>query len=158
MAGVSIKNLTRRTSAPRSAFSAIAKEVFPSSDISLVFVGPTRAKALNLQLRGKDYIPNVLSYALDAHSGEVIICLAEAKKQAPRYGMGERAFVLYLFIHGLLHIKGRAHGASMERSERKLLAKFVKGGARSLSNVTTHRNRNRHRHVPGKNGRRRGSR
>ena len=158
MTGVSIKNLTRRTSAPRSAFSAVAKEVLPSSDISLVFVGPAKARALNIQLRGKDYIPNVLSYALDKHSGEIIICLAEAKKQAPAYGMTERTFVLYLFIHGLLHIKGRVHGASMERSERKLVAKYAPSGARSLPNVTTHRNRNRHRHVPGKNGRRRGGR
>lgn len=157
MASVSIQNLTRRRTASRVVFSAVAKEILPGWDISLVFVGPAKARALNKQLRGKDYVPNVLSYALDDESGEVIICLAEAKKQAPDFSMSERDFVLYLFIHGLLHIKGRVHGATMERSERKLLAKFVSGSARSLPNGTTHRNRNRHRHVPSKNGRRRGT-
>ncbi|MDP2650128.1 MAG: rRNA maturation RNase YbeY, partial [bacterium] len=101
-------------------FTAIASEVLPHYDISLVFVGPTKARALNKQLRDKEYVPNVLSYALDSENGEVVICLAEAEKQAPDFSMSERDFVLYLFIHGLLHIKGRVHGATMERSERKL--------------------------------------
>jgi rRNA maturation RNase YbeY len=138
-------------------FTEIASEVLPRWDISLVFVGPARARALNEQLRNKDYIPNVLSYTLGDKSGEIIICLAEAKKQAPDFSMSERNFVLYLFIHGVLHVKGRVHGATMERSERKLLAKFGKGDARSLPNGTTHSNRHRHRHVPSKNGRRRGT-
>jgi len=155
--GVSLQNMTRRRTAPRSVFSVIAKDVLPLWDISLVFVGSAKARALNKQLRGKDYIPNVLSYALADKNCEIIICLAEAEKQAPTYGMSARVFVLYLFIHGLLHIKGWAHGARMEKCERKLLAKFVKSAARSLPNVTTHRNRHRHRHVPGKSGRRRGT-
>ena len=158
MAGVAIKNLTRRSHASRAAFNTIVTEVLPHWDISLVFVGPTRARTLNTRLRRKDYIPNVLSYSLGPKSGEIIICLAEAEKQAPAYGMKGRAFVLYLFIHGLLHLKGWAHGATMELCERKLVAKFVTGDARSLLNVTTHRNRNRHRHVPSKDGRRRRAR
>ncbi len=154
---VAINNLTRRPTAPRAVFTAIANDVLPGWDISLVFVGPARARALNEQLRGKDYIPNVLSYALDDANGEILICPAEAKKQAPDFSMSERGFILYLFIHGLLHIKGGVHGATMERSERKLLAKFSQGDARSLPNGTTHSNRHRHRHVPSKNGRRRGT-
>ncbi|OYV63221.1 MAG: rRNA maturation RNase YbeY [Parcubacteria group bacterium 21-58-10] len=157
MSGVSIQNFTRRPTAPRAVFSAIARDVLPGWDISLVFVGPARARALNKNLRHKEYVPNVLSYVAGAKSGEIIICLAEARRQAPAHGMSERTFVLYLFIHGALHIKGWAHGATMERSERKLVAKFAPSGARSLPNVTTHRNRHRHRHVPGKNGRRRGT-
>jgi len=156
---VAVKNLTRHTASVAGLpFAEVAKEVLPGWDISLVFVGPTRARALNRQFRNKDYIPNVLSYALDAKSGEILICLAEARKQAPVYDMKEREFILYLFIHGLLHLKGRVHGATMERSERKLLAEFSKGTARSLPNVTTHSHRNRYRHVPSKDGRRRRAR
>jgi probable rRNA maturation factor len=159
MPGVSIKNFTRRTSSVTGLpFAKVAKTVLPSWDISLVFVGPAKARALNVKLRGKTYVPNVLSYTLDAKNGEIIICLAEAKKQASTYDMTERQFVLYLFIHGLLHLKGWAHGVTMEQCERKLLAKFAKGSASPLPNVTTHRNRNRHRHLPSKNGRGRRSR
>ncbi|MCR4275815.1 MAG: rRNA maturation RNase YbeY [Candidatus Parcubacteria bacterium] len=157
MTGVSIRNLTRRPTAPRAVFTTVADEVLSGWDISLVFVDPARARALNEQLRGKDYIPNVLSYALGDKSCEIIICPAEAAKQAPDFQLSTFNFQLLLFIHGLLHIKGRVHGATMERSERKLLAKFGKSDARSLPNGTTHSNRHRHRDVPSKNGRRRGT-
>ncbi len=157
MAEVSIKNLTRRPYASRSIFVAIATHVLPHWDISLVFIGPTRARAMNAQLRGKTYIPNVLSYAAGKENGEICICLQEAERQAPMYGMNTRAFVLYLFIHGLLHLKGWAHGVTMERCERKLATKFAASGTRIPIYVTTNRNRHRHRHIPSKNGRRRGT-
>ena len=122
---VDIKNLTRRRlTAPRNMFSAIAKEVLPDWEISLVFVGPKKARVLNEQLRHKEYIPNVLSYKLGEKSGEIFICPQEAAKQALLHHMSEKEFILSLFIHGLLHIKGWAHGATMERCERKLLAQF----------------------------------
>ncbi len=124
MAGsVDIQNLTRRP-APRIAFTRVAESALPGWEISLVFVGPTRARELNLQLRQKTYTPNVLSYALGDKHGEIFICLHEAAKQAPAHEMSERQFVLYLFIHALMHLKGMAHGATMERCERKILAQF----------------------------------
>jgi len=123
--GVEIKNLTRR-SVPRFAYSDVAKSVLPGWELSLVFVGPTKAKELNVQLRKKTYVPNVLSYQVGEKSGEIFICLAEAKKQAPAHALSERVFVLYLFIHGLLHLKGWAHGVTMEQCEHKLLARFSK--------------------------------
>ncbi|MFZ2167369.1 MAG: rRNA maturation RNase YbeY [Minisyncoccia bacterium] len=125
MASVEIKNLTRR-SVPRFAYTTIAKSVLPDWDLSLVFVGPKKAQELNEQLRKKSYTPNVLSYAVGKKNGEVFICLAEAAKQATSHDMSERKFVLYLFIHALLHLKGWAHGATMEKCERTLLTKFSK--------------------------------
>lgn len=156
MSGVSISNLMRRNSVPRFTYGVISRNVLPGFDISLVFVHPAKARALNKKMRGKTYIPNVLSYPLGNKSGEIIICLSEAEKQASAYNMSERIFVLYLFIHGLLHIKGWAHGVRMERCERNLLARFAKSTVRANLNETTHSHRNRHRHVPGKNGRHRG--
>ena len=158
MAGVSIKNLTRRSlRSERRVFSAIVKEVLPGWDISLVFVDAKKARTLNEKLRGKKYVPNVLSYIVGEKGAEIIICPSEAKKQAPDYNLQPTTYNLYLFIHGVLHIKGWAHGATMERCERNLLAKFVAGNARKKQNETTHRHRHRYRHVPGKNGRRRGA-
>lgn len=124
MAGtIDIKNFTRR-SVPRFAYARVAEEVLPGWDISLAFVGPAKARALNKQLRNKDYTPNVLSYAVGDKSGEIIICLSEAAKQAPNYNLPPTTYTLYLFIHGLLHIKGWAHGGRMEQCERKLVAKY----------------------------------
>ena len=57
---------------------------------------------------------NILSFPLSKTSGEILIC----PKAAKPYSVG------YLFIHGLLHLKGRVHGATMEREERRLLKAF----------------------------------
>jgi len=85
MSTVSIKNLTRRSIAQRAVFPSIANEILHNWDISLVFVSPARARALNFKLRKKTYTPNVLSYELGPHSGEIIICPREAEKQAPLF-------------------------------------------------------------------------
>jgi rRNA maturation RNase YbeY len=136
MAGVDITNLTRRP-APRFAYTTLAATVLPGWDISLVFVGPKKAQELNQQLRQKSYTPNVLSYALGKENGEIFICLHEAAKQAPSHDLTERLFVLYLFIHGLLHLKGWAHGSTMEACEKKLLAKFSTKNRSQTSVATT---------------------
>lgn len=57
---------------------------------------------------------NVLSFPLSKTSGEILIC----KKAAAPFT------VPHLFIHGALHLKGLAHGATMEREERRLLKRF----------------------------------
>lgn len=102
------------------------KITLPGWELSLVFVGESRAQQLNLQLRNKSYVPNVLSYETGEKSGEILICLSVAKKQAPSYDLSYKDFVALLFIHGMLHLKGQAHGATMEKQERALLARFTK--------------------------------
>ena len=128
-------------------FERVTREVLPGWEISLAFVDGKTAQSLNKKLRGKTYTPNVLSYALGNKSCEIIICPSEAKKQAADFSMNGKDFILYLFIHGVLHIKGWAHGARMEQWERKLLKRY---GA-------SYSDGHRHRHVPSKNGRRRGT-
>jgi rRNA maturation RNase YbeY len=138
MAMLDITNFTRRP-APRAPFVALAESALPDWEISLAFVGSARAKSLNRTLRRKDYVPNVLSYESGKKSGEVIICLDVAEKQAKSYGMTYRQFVPYLFIHGLMHLKGHPHGPTMERRERELLSRHL--GVHLSNEKTAHRNR-----------------
>ncbi|CAN5705131.1 hypothetical protein BH11PAT2_BH11PAT2_05930 [soil metagenome] len=119
----------------------MVQEVLPGWDISLVFAGEIRAKALNIALRQKNYIPNVLSYETGKKSGEIIICPSIAKKQAPEHELPYKEFLALLFIHGLLHLKGQRHGATMEKHERQLAARFTNKVLSKLPNGTTHRNR-----------------
>ncbi|MDB5245319.1 MAG: hypothetical protein JWN90_424 [Parcubacteria group bacterium] len=135
-----IRTFTRRA-APGLPYRDMVQEVLPGWDISLVFAGEVRAKALNIALRQKDYIPNVLSYETGKKSGEIIICPSIAKKQAPEHELSYKEFLALLFIHGLLHLKGQRHGATMERHERQLAARFTNKVLSKLPNGTTHRNR-----------------
>lgn len=146
MAGtVDVRNFTRRE-APRLPYAKIAAAILPDWEISLVFAGETRAQNLNSELRNKDYIPNVLSYETSStkkdRSGEIIICPAVAKRQAGDYGLSTSSFIAFLFIHGLLHLKGLPHGTTMDRYEREYLSRFI--SASNSSSPHGPKNRNRH--------------
>ena len=142
---VDIRNFTRRF-APGFPYKDIAKAIAPGWEISLVFAGKTRAQSLNKVLRKKSYVPNVLSYVSGNKSGEIIICLEVAKQQAPSYDLSYKNFTAFLFIHGLLHLLGKAHGTTMERHERTFLKRFtgadISYGDLPVDHGTTHRNRN----------------
>jgi rRNA maturation RNase YbeY len=122
---IDLRNFTRHKPVPSFPYTEIAKAILPTWDISLVYAGEKRAQHLNATLRGKTYIPNVLSYVSGERSGEIIICLPIAKKQAPTYGLSYTHFTAFLFIHGLLHLKGLPHGATMEGYERSFLKRFT---------------------------------
>ena len=76
------------------------------------------------QTKDKDKASNVLAFPLSPTSGEILICKATARKEAKDFGMTPDVFVTYLFIHGLLHLKGFDHGATMEREERRVMRRF----------------------------------
>ena len=121
---ISIKNSTRRT-LPKLEFDLIKKKALGESyELSLVFVGHTASRRLNKSLRGKDRPTNVLSFPLSKTSGEIFIDLAQAEKEHSKFDMNFKKFVAYLYIHGLLHLKGMEHGAKMEKAEKRLLSQF----------------------------------
>jgi len=93
-------------------------------NLSLQFVGPSRAKALNVAYRQKTYSPNVLSFPLTPDTGEIFICPQVAVKEAAKYSLSPTGYVAYLFIHGLLHLKGLDHGDEMEKLEQRYLRKY----------------------------------
>lgn len=139
MADIEIRNFTKRRM-PLPPFVRIAKEALPGWDISLSFVGKARAKSLNQKLRNKNYVPNVLSYEVGKKSGEIIICLDVLEKEAPTYNLEPRTYCLYLFIHGLMHLKGHPHGPTMEKRERELMSRLVH--VHSTNEKASPRNRN----------------
>lgn len=92
--------------------------------LSLVFIGTTKAAQLNTEYRNKTYSPNVLSFPLDEKTGEIFICPHVATGQAAKYNLSPDGYVAFLFIHGLLHLKGYDHSDTMDRQEQKYLTLF----------------------------------
>lgn len=93
-------------------------------DLSVAFLTPNAMRAVARKTKHTDVASNVLAFPLTKTSGEILLCRETAKAQAPKFGMSQRAFLHYLFIHGLLHIKGHRHGATMEHEEKRVLARF----------------------------------
>jgi len=84
-------------------------------DLSVAFVSvPEMRRAMRYKKSRTTKVSNVLSFPLSKTSGEILICKAAAKPFS----------VEFLFIHGLLHLKGLKHSATMEREEDRLLKRF----------------------------------
>ncbi len=92
--------------------------------VSLIFIGEKRARSLNLAYRTKSYVPNVLSFPADTDMGEIYICIPKAETESRRYEMTQKGFVGFLFIHGLLHLKGLDHGDTMTKAEDRYKKKY----------------------------------
>ena len=127
MARNSTFSLIRKTKGtlPRVPFAEIKDSVLGKDySLSLVFVGDRESQKLNIEHRGKDYIPNILSFELDSKNGEIFINPLEAKRQAKDFGRSPSNMIAFLYIHGLCHLKGMEHGGTMERTEAVFRKKF----------------------------------
>ena len=123
----SIQN-TVKGKLPRLPFLLMKEKVLGKDyELSLVFVGPTKIRNLNRVYRNKDKVTDILSFPLTKNSGEIFICLRDAKSKAkkiPRRTKNEKDYLGFLFIHGLLHLKGLDHGSRMEREEKTISSFF----------------------------------
>ena len=93
-------------------------------ELSLAFVGSKRASKLNKDYRNKSYSPNVLSFPLDETNGEIVICPVVSDKEAKKFDLTPKGYIAFLYIHGLLHLKGHDHGDTMDKQEQKYLKMF----------------------------------
>jgi len=90
-------------------------------ELTIVFLNLEEAKRLNSNFRGKDYATDVLSFEnMDPESyGELIICSQVAKKQSAEHELSYRDELVYLILHGYLHLLGFDHEVS--KKEEKLM-------------------------------------
>lgn len=110
---------------PNLPYEDIKKSILGSSyDLALHFVGEKRAVTINKLTRQKTYAPNVLSFPYTDTIGEIIICPQVASREAADFNMTTDGYIGFLFIHGLLHLKGHDHGKVMETLEKKYIRKF----------------------------------
>ncbi|MDR3571576.1 MAG: rRNA maturation RNase YbeY [Candidatus Pacebacteria bacterium] len=126
---VSIKQTTRG-SLPRLPFEEIAKRILgPNYELSLVLCGDSLAQRMNKEYRRKTYKPNVLSFPISKHEGEIFLNVHCAAREAKNYNVSLRKHLALLFVHGCYHLKGLDHESereakNMERLETKTLERF----------------------------------
>jgi rRNA maturation RNase YbeY len=95
-----------------------------SYELSIVLIGDVRAKALNVAHRDKHTSANVLSFPLDQNVGEIFLNVARAYRECAKFDLSPNGHLVYLLIHGCLHLKGYEHGSTMEQAEKKVLQHF----------------------------------
>lgn len=93
-------------------------------ELSLVFVGDTRMRALNEKYRKKNATTDILSFPISKNAGEIFISQKEAARRSKKTKLSEKQYLTFLYIHGLLHLSGHKHGKVMEILEKKWCKTF----------------------------------
>ncbi len=119
------KTIRKRPPIKEALFRSMKEKILgPNYELSVLFIGTKRSKHLNNTYRQKDKPTDILSFPLDKKTGEIYINLDCAKKKSVEHDRTFENYLNFLFIHGLLHLKGMDHGSKMESEERKYCAIF----------------------------------
>ena len=81
--------------------------------VSVAFIGDKKMRQLNKQYRKKDKTTDVLSFVTDKkflstenYLGEIIINYQQIKRQAKKYKKSVKQELVFILVHGLLHLVG----------------------------------------------------
>lgn len=109
-----------------------------NSELSITLTDDEHIHALNKKFRGIDRATDVLSFAFRESDepaivgadfvdvlGDVIISLERAKVQAEEFGHSFLREVIFLEVHGLLHLLGYDHINDDDRREMESEQRFV---------------------------------
>ena len=79
-----------------------------NKEVSIAFVGDKIIRKLNKKYRHIDKVTDVLSFADDEAGslGELIIDYAQIKRQARKFSKNIRGELIFILVHGLLHLLG----------------------------------------------------
>jgi probable rRNA maturation factor len=128
---ISITNLTKmkkRELVPTAlgqVFLTLKNEILGKKySLSIAFVEKAKMKELNKKYRGKNSPTNILSFPLSKNEGEILLCPAVIKTETKKFNRNFRELLGFLVIHGCLHLKGMAHGSTMEKQESKYDQKY----------------------------------
>lgn len=120
----SLQNKARHPT-PRMSFLKTTTLVLGKDySLSLVFIPPRMMRDLNKAYRNKNTATDILSFPLSKTTGEMFICMDEVKKRSGSFEMNKDEYLGYLFIHGLVHLKGHDHGKKMDALEKKICEKL----------------------------------
>jgi len=93
--------------------------------LSVAFVAASVSHEINKKYRKKDKPTNVLSFALRKGEGELVLCKSVIEKEAKELERKYNDWLIFLVIHGMLHLKGMTHGSIMDKAEKKYGQKYI---------------------------------
>jgi probable rRNA maturation factor len=143
--------LRENLAAARDALQRQCRRRLPLSEMSLALVGDRRMSDLHGQFMGIHGPTDVLSFPIDENargevtSGEVVVCVSEAKRQAKARKISPRVELLLYAVHGMLHLLGYDDRTArdfhaMHRTEDEILTRLGFGPVFAGAEAVNRRN------------------
>jgi len=96
----------------------------PPEKVSIYFLNNKKIKELNKKFLQKNSPTDVLTFRYSKNYGEIFISIEECSKNARIYGNTIEEEILYVIIHGFLHLKG--YRDYTEKEKEKMFLKQEK--------------------------------
>jgi len=93
-------------------------------ELSVIIVGKKEIQKINKEYREINKPTDILSFPLSDSFGEMYINPEMTKLEAKKFDRKYENFFAFLFIHGLVHLKGFDHGSTMEGIEARFRKEF----------------------------------
>jgi probable rRNA maturation factor len=94
---------------------------FKKKELSIAMIGDRVMAEINYRYRHQNKPTDVLSFSGDNDLlGEIIICYPQIKRQAKEHGAKAEDELLFITIHGLLHLLG--YNDENDHSRKKMIA------------------------------------
>jgi probable rRNA maturation factor len=109
----------------------LAELGLPDGELSVLLVDDVQIQVLNRKYLQRDRPTNVLAFpmregkssTLHPHLlGDLVISVETAQRQSDRFGLNEMETVIFLMIHGILHLVGYEHEKT-KRGAREMTIK-----------------------------------
>jgi probable rRNA maturation factor len=113
----------------------------PEAEVSISFVDDAEIQGLNRRYLRRDKPTNVIAFPMREGEfpilhpnllGDVVISAETAQRQSSRFGLNEEGMILFLIIHGILHLvgydheKGSREARRMTRKQKELLQMVIR--------------------------------
>jgi probable rRNA maturation factor len=97
-------------------------------NVSVAFVNDNEIKKLNKRYRKIDKVTDILSFSGEENFlGEIIMSYAQIKRQAKKFGNKPKDELIFILVHGLLHLLGYDDETEEKRLEMiKFGDEFIK--------------------------------
>ena len=93
-------------------------------NLSIALVGDVLIRRLNKRYRRVDRVTDILAFPGEGDDlGEIIIDWAQIKRQALKFSGSVRDELIYILVHGLLHLLGHEDKTVKGKSEMEKLTK-----------------------------------
>ena len=115
-----------RVRMPRKKMFSLYQDLFRrKGGLVVVGIGETFSRRLNQEHRNKDAPADVLSFPSDSGPSEIYINMSLAARRARSERVPVSRQVLFLYLHGMLHLLGYRHGKKMESLEDIYASKYM---------------------------------
>jgi probable rRNA maturation factor len=112
---------------PHLPFVDVKKAILGSTySLSISFITIDEIQTLAKQYKGSKNHKNILSFPYSKTEGEIVMNLQSIRLEAKKYSRTYMEHLLFLTIHGCLHLTGLDHGPKMDKLEKKYMQQFAK--------------------------------